>query len=674
MHNYKESLGYRMFVGSGSVLTDTAKKAYNLNPLQIGLFDAVTGKAIAPGTSSRNAKSVIVGYGSPFENVMAWTNADVPLKSTEVRADKVYSYRKALPTRAQNQIVTIGWNTVDDETTIKAQYDSTYSLFLQVEGEAALRYFGGYPLHETFVFSTPCYKFDCGEEPASDCDLPEFNPEIVVDYFVKEINASKLGNFVKAEKIFKTTSSTTVLSTAKVKKYSLTVPDLGTVEDLALVQNQYNTEITRVGRDGINSIYELVQLSSASAPSDYTVKTLNIKDDCGVCPSGYTLVEAGYVYRVEIATSSIVGPAEDLFAGVDEVESATIISSDALLTVYEVKTSEEVDLSTVTVEVVNGEEEPVEISVATTSVLIGSTPSYCTKTVNSTIAWVAGNEYEKAVKDIEIVIGADACGTTSVALLADIVSYYAGTPNLVSGSFTDVSDSVNPGCAYKITAKILSEDLLEVGCANAQIVASEFKLLAPYNDFKWSFVEPSGEPSSSLTNIGIKLTSAYVSTKFGKCSWKIDDHVDVDVPRIIVRQGEGLDVLGKCEQAWKVTELQGIKYVSGLGSQIKKEFIQQLQFTGYIHSDDPRTREVFGYNVDFIDDNALYKVYYLGYEIVEKYGKFTNNTSDQRATLTFAFKEGVDTTQFENLIEGWLASNNPELLDNALREYNAYRA
>ena len=112
MQNYKESLHYNFFVGSGSVLTDTTKSTADLAPLQIGLFNTKNYKLIAPTTSTSKVYEIGIAMGSPNQAKINWENANVSFKSVPIQANRLISWRKALPKKALNHIVTIGWEGV----------------------------------------------------------------------------------------------------------------------------------------------------------------------------------------------------------------------------------------------------------------------------------------------------------------------------------------------------------------------------------------------------------------------------------------------------------------------------------------------------------------------------------------------------------------------------------
>jgi hypothetical protein len=179
--------------------------------------------------------------------------------------------------------------------------------------------------------------------------------------------------------------------------------------------------------------------------------------------------------------------------------------------------------------------------------------------------------------------------------------------------------------------------------------------------------------AGTIDKIGIVLTGAYVDTQFGNCSFKYDDFVELDLPRIIVRQGDFVELENKCSTRWAVTELQAPVYPTGVGTNVKKEYIDIMSTKGQRWSDDPRWREIYGYNYDFIKANKFYKHFYLEFEALDKFFTSTGfGGNDFKQTIVFAFEEDVDTTNFEKLLESWISSSRPDLIDSDTQD-NLYR-
>ena len=644
MQNYKESLHYNFFVGSGSVLTDTTKSTADLAPLQIGLFNTKNYKLIAPTTSTSKVYEIGIAMGSPNQAKINWENANVSFKSVPIQANRLISWRKALPKKALNHIVTIGWDGVTDCKTITAECGKTYSLHVEVQGSPAVRYFGAKPLTQRFVYTFA----DCGDDCTADV-------EKMVDSFVLQINSDKqISPFVQAEKIVNYTVDPSV-TTVDYDRFTLTIADEGSLQNLTSVQAAYPNAISvvRISRSGILSTYELIQLGSLPDPADFSTSNITTIANCSTCPSGYTLVPKFYKFKVERTDAGTAGNLATIATDYPDGSSA----------VAPVRLSYENGTSTY---IVHKSTASTPSAAATGDIVtpIGSTEPYCTLTSPTTVAWVQGTGLYRVTRDLCMVIGDQPCDDpeTDAAQIAALTAYYAGNTSIVSGSLAQVSSGT---CANSYTLTQYS-DLLEDGCG---IDVATFPKVDPYQGFHWTVCPCVTTTPNQIDNIGIRLTGAYVDTTFGNCSFMYDDYVELDLPKIIVRQGESIVEVGECNDTWDVTTIQFPQYHIGNGTNVKKQYIEYMVFKHQRWNDSPRWREIFGYNYDFIDTSKYYKFFYLEFEAIDKYNKNTGyGGMDIRTTVTFAFPEDTNTTAFENLLESWINSARPDLIDADYRD------
>lgn len=646
MTNSAQSTTFNYFVGSGLVLTDTTKSTADLVPLQLGIFNSKNYKALANQTSSKVVPEIIIAMGSPNEEKISWTNAAMSFKSVPIRADKLIAWRKSTPKKALNHKVAIGWDGTSDCKTLTAVCDEAYTLFLQIEGSPATRFFGAKPLTETFVVQTGCCD-DCVSGCTADI-------EAVTDNLVGQINKHpRISPFVKAEKLVSYTAAPTA-TTVAYESYTLTIADEGGIQELAAIQATYpNAVITRTERNGILSTYTLVQIGSASAPADYSNQSNVVISNCSDCPSGYALVEKTYKYKVQ---KQDAGTSANL---------ATIASGYS-------------DAGAYRLSYVNGESTyvvtnttgtaPSAVTAGDIVTYVGYNAPYCNLETATTVAWEESDAYYKTVRELCLVLGDDVCDDVSgTSQLAAITSFYASNSSVVSGS---VAQSDNGTCANTYTIEQVSDNLMKEGCTTDIAV---FSNLDPFKNSYWAVCCDEVSTAGTVDKIGIVLTGAYVDTKFGTCSFKYDDFVELDLPRIIVRQGDFVELENKCSTRWAVTELQAPVYPTGVGTNVKKEYIDIMSTKGQRWSDDPRWREIYGYNYDFIKAGKFYKHFYLEFESLDKFFTSTGyGGNDFKQTVVFAFEEETDTTNFEKLLESWISSSRPDLIDSDPQD-NLYR-
>ena len=645
MTNSAQSTTFNYFVGSGLVLSDPTKTTADLVPLQLGIFNSKNYKSLAYQTSGKVIPEIIIAMGSPNDEKISWTNSSMSFKSVPIRAEKLIAWRKSTPKKPLNHKVAIGWDGTSDCKTINALCDETYSLFLQIEGSPATRFFGAKPLTDTFVVQTGCCE-DC----VSGCstDIEKF-----VDNFVSQINTSvKISPFVKAEKIVKY-STPPITETVDYTSYVLTIADEGGIQDLANIQAFYpDAIVNRTDRNGIFSTYTLIQLASLPIPTPYSNQLVTTISNCSDCPVDYILIEKTYKYKVQRQDG---GSATDLI-------TITTDYTDPLAYRLSYVNGE----STYVITNITGvTPTPINDDIIT---YIGFNDPYCKLNNPATIDWELSDGYFKTVRQLCLVLGDYICDDVSgTNQLAEIVTFYENNTSVVPGSLIQDDNGL---CANTYLIKQLSDNLMKNGCTTEIPIYSN---LDPFKSFYWGNCCDSTSTAGVVEQIGIILTGAYVNTQFGNCSFKYDDFVELDLPRIIVRQGDFVELDNKCSTRWAVTELQSPVYPTGVGTNVKKDYIEIMSTKGQVWSDDPGWREINGYNYDFIKNDKFYKHYYLEFEALDKFNTSTGfGGNDFKQTIVFAFEEDTDTSSFESLIEAWINSARPDLV-SADTQDNLYR-
>jgi len=304
-------------------------------------------------------------------------------------------------------------------------------------------------------------------------------------------------------------------------------------------------------------------------------------------------------------------------------------------------------------------------SVYTLTQLTSATNPAAFASDSGNVSWVAGPAMFKVGREICITLGDSVSGVNQ---LEDLVEYFDGSDSLDENS---IALDENGKCANSYTATQYSTNLLTA--SECYTGVAEFGDLPSYNGFTFDLCPCADETSNTITNIGIVLTGAYVDTKFGKCAFEYNDYVELDLPKIIVTQGEGLDLLGKCSKTWDVTQLQLPQYPTGVGENVKRAYIQSMQLRHQIWADTPRWREIYGFDYDFIDSNKFYKTIYLEFVSSDKSATTIGySVADQRETVTLVFEENTNITAIENLLEAWITSVRPDLIDSDFKD-NAYR-
>lgn len=643
MLNSKQTVTFNYFVGSGSMLTDTTKTTADLTPLQLGLFNSQNYKALASPTSGKAVPEIIIAMGSPNDEKISWTNSSMSFKSVPIRADKLIAWRKSYPKRGIQHRVAIGWDGTSDCKNITAICDKTYSLNIELGGSPALRFFGGKPLTESFFYTTECC--DCTAEPCTP------NVEVMVDSFINQINKNTLiSPFVKAKKIVEYVTPPTV-TTVAYSVYEVTLCDEGSSIDLYNIQAAYpDTTITRKSRIGGQSTYSLTQLASLPAPADYSNQNITVIANCTECPDGYTLVPLSFKYKVQRQDLGL--PAD-----VTTVEGDYAATSAVRLSYVNGESTYEV--------IIEGTVAPAPVAPGDIITTLYEVAPFCELTTPSTFTFVLTETLQKVVRTLCLDLGEGICQDNDDQL-NELVAYYTGNPSVVQGSLVKINDGK---CANSYTIDQVSDNFIKDDC---YVDLAVFSDLTPYKDAHWKQCCPGGT-MPEVDKIGIVLEGAYIDSKFGTCSFKYDDFVETDLVKIDVVEGDFAGLDNKCATSWAVTQLQAPQYPTGIGTNVLKDYISVQTTKGQLWCDDPRMREIHGYKYDFIKPDKYYKIFYLEFEALDKYFYNTGfGGNDFKQTVAIAFEEGIDTSAFENAIEGWINSVRPDLI-NADVQDNLYR-
>lgn len=292
-----------VFIGTGAVLQtgDTSQ----LTAGQIGIFDAKTYKAVSGPIGKNQAIKVAAGSWHTKDKLNRFVGG---LKESDKTIDflggDILAFERSMPLVAQSEQWVLGWDGISDDT-IEFQEGHDYHFKVKVWGE---------DVYGTFL--RPVDRFihvKAGCADPSDTVVP---PKQFAKQIVDAINNDpELKYFVKAEMI----ASDMTAATATHDLWQLTVNDDGSQEALAAVQQALGrTDITRVSRKGIVSVYEFCLAKTESAPAAFTAVGELDEAVCGTCPAGYTKTEAKEVYvitRPLAGTENLVGSsAQQTFA------------------------------------------------------------------------------------------------------------------------------------------------------------------------------------------------------------------------------------------------------------------------------------------------------------------------------------------------------------------------
>ncbi len=314
--------------------------------------------------------------------------------------------------------------------------------------------------------------------------------------------------------------------------------------------------------------------------------------------------------------------------------SATFLSQNGATALVQVKTITGVTLTAIS---------------ADTVLFSHAEPATCTPPANSAVSWVEGDEtLYRTTRTLCITVGRDCAGSNR---LAEIQAFYANTPDLASA----ITVSQAGTCADTYTVDQYNNACLSDGCLSQAI--PEFDVLQSFEGFTWDECPcPEDEAGDTTVKCGVRITGAYVDTRFGNCSFEPTDYFSSRPLRITVTQ---VDESGNpCDGGGaKVTKIQYGQVATQTGEWLVRQYLKANSLEAYnIWSNDPRTREAFDSQIlNFIDRTKLYKVYYVVYTMNRNRANWaTMHPSDKFETI-IAFPEGVSTANFETLFGGYFS-------------------
>jgi len=622
----------KVFVGAGPIRT-TGTSA-DLKAGELALIDGETFKALPIGATYSTNQVVRLAQGS-FRQVdviaLGHGGGKESIKSRPIDGHYISEWRLAHPKRARNHVVGVGFvNDGDSTKTLTVEKDQTYKLRITVKGSPVSRFIQ-HDLYNDFIVTT-----DCLDKCTDPCSQPA-DSKAVAESFVKQINEHPfISPFVKAETVFSCSPALEAnASNVDFTIYTLEVCDTGDSSALAEVQRQYpDVTVTRIDRNGAVSTYEICIPSDDGAPDDFTTENIRVVPNCTTCPSGYTLEEK--LYKVEVKRED-AGTAGAL---------STVISN------YSAAAGERVNYEFGTSTYILYFTTPdVPSAFAESDTVIGGVgflDDVCVQDSATTIPWIEGDARYKTTRTLKVVIAKDCGGDNRLSELED---FYANDDSIVADS---LSVSASGECADTYELEQYNDECLLDPCSGQD--TPTFHAVQSFEGFVWEVV-PAEVPDADQCLAGIRLSSAYVETKFGNCSFDPYDHYELEIPKINVSQ---IDESGdRCATVWPVTELQTPQSASGTGEMVKRELITFMASRGdyFFTPEGTRMNETQDVNswASVIDRSKFYKIYYLVHNVPYR-NNHTNLFDNEQYELMIVFAEEVDTSDFEKLINGYVTS------------------
>lgn len=575
-----------------------------------------------PRYSEHRTIQIILGTPEVPTNLLGAV-ADETKKTKPIKGKKIIDWTGRAAERGQNQIVTLGYDGVDETKTISAKCEQTKTIFVKLSGGPIDEIFhteGRGLVRQYNIFSGCCD--DCGD------DCANVSAEAMADDLIEQINTDPILNLGtrgqnKLIKVSKLTENGGPAPSSTCLEYLLTVCDNNDNVSLGLVQSQYPGQtIIRKDRVGSNSIYQLIQASGDPAPDPYSNEGLVLISDCGPCPSGagYISVGDGFAYKVKRDDAGDAG-------ALTTVNSDYGITGDevGIRVIYQFGQSTYVLVSDTELTVVGS--DSIEF--------LGETRNSCVLQTPTEIDWEVGDTLDKFSRVYRITLRDSVCGTSR---LEDLQEAY---PDLVISQ----ADSGDCTGLYETT---IESDCIPQGCAQDAIT---FVAPEAFEGIEWTPVITAGDE----TVVGVQFETNYVDRIADECTydyWKFNNE-----PLIIEVSQHSQDYNDKptiCTTEWPVTEVQAPKIAIGVGSQVRE---LEIFFKGYDRKHRDITNPIVRQYQDAIsttDPNVYYDQYTLTFEFDYNQGWFSEKETDTYK-VEFYFPEGQG-KEFEAAINGYVAS------------------
>lgn len=212
--------------------------------------------------------------------------------------------------------------------------------------------------------------------------------------------------------------NTAILEGVPYTFYNLTLFDNGDYSALGKVQAQYPTfKVVREDRINDEQTVYTILAPTGTVLADYVTTLAQILKGCEDCPAGYTEIEAGVVYSVEIEDEG-----QNLTTTIDNLPgfvtgSVVKLSQNGSVGVYTVVLDNELTDAEIATYIGTAGAQATAIIT-----LIGDVKAVCENTTEVETAWVAGNTCNAVAKPFTITLADDECGEDR---LADLRAAYA---------------------------------------------------------------------------------------------------------------------------------------------------------------------------------------------------------------------------------------------------------
>lgn len=626
-------------------IAPAGKRMADLKPYEIGLFDMETQRSVDAATYCSDVRYQFV-WKSPSEGFITKFGGDerdaqMPIKSLPLgKIDKVHLFDEP---KAEGEpfIGYLGWDSVSDCKTLEFECGKTYGLLIRARGENVRDVFGR-NYEEYITFKTDC---------CTSCDVSVI-AENVLDDMLAAIRQQSfyLNDFAyKVEKVSETCPAPDPFAKVDYEKYCLELCDAGDSHALAEVQRQYpDLDITRVARSGVISTYEFCQIATADAPADFVQSGATIPD-CETCPTGFTLVEGGPVYLVEMAYDGVdpdhLGVVQAVYA---TATAATLLMTEAGVGKFQVTFPAAFDGTVIA---------------DTKLTSLGTQRAICTQDTPTSTAWTACGTPYKITRTLCLTIKNSDCNAVTPDLEA-LVAAYDGVGDVVVGS---VAAQEAGDCVSVYTLNQYNNACLEDGCDTFGKDGAKFDEIADWNGVAWEMCQcegwtvdgdgcpvPPADAEATNTRVGLKFTGAFLEPQSGRCHF--NPFYKIPVNPITIEVSLIDQDMNPCDYAlppWTVVQRPTI--AQGLGQFLMRDVIHSRMYDNQIYvnpdqKDGAILTNVLGYDFGVKPESLYAHIDLYHYTTSTRYAYQGDEAYRER--ISFAV-EADNVTLFEQL-KTWL--------------------
>lgn len=488
----------RYFVSTGAVKTEGG--SLNLALGQLGVFKVNT-KHNAQGMAALNS----------FQNlskrekleIKVGNNTAVSSSTHPFEIGKIKGLRVSVPDKTEQTVdeVIIGYNGLDENTSIKFGVGEFKEINLRLSGEKVglLGYPEGFVNLTIPLDSARCSYYPKDKQCGTCNECEQLNPlPILLAGLQRFLNTplkggAKVTDLAEFTPIKKCTGAATTLNKVPYSFYELSIIDSGTLEALSAVQSQYpNEKVVRKSRKGLTTTYQILRpKNGVPALAKFKRGVNSFIKDCVDCVTGWTAVEGGLLYTIQIEDDNAVSSIEAIDNTPDVgVKAGTVVKGGANtegLYSYTFLSYKELASDKIEAFLTANKDKSVVLE------LIGKVSSVCKNDTVTEFDWTEIGTCNAILQEYLLDLPDTKCGADR---LEELKSHY---------STNEITKGINGGCQTRYHLKVLSNVLCDDKCDPSKFFdIYKTEAPAPYEGRTWVLKEEISYGTSCLAGLRIK--------------------------------------------------------------------------------------------------------------------------------------------------------------------------